>query len=153
MEPTPVEMIPLFGMVLGIGLVITIVVVTSYARTRRLQIQSELQAKLIDKFGSTPELIAFLQSPAGREFVTGVQSGPVRRVRDKAASAVRLGIMFTAFAVGFLVLWPLTNTPGLAWPGVLLFVMGLAYFGSAYSLMRFNAEPDAPAAQPPVTQE
>jgi len=154
MEPAPYEFIPLFGMMFSFVAAITIVIVVARAKTRRLQIQAELQAKLIEKFGSTPELIAFLQSEAGRAFVSGVQSGPNRMTRDRAAAGVRGGIMFSAIGLAFLVLWPLTNTRGLVWPGVILFAIGLAYFGSAYSLLRFNAtKPDALLPpQPPAVQ-
>lgn len=152
MEPTPIELIPIVGMVLGIGMIVTIVIVTSRARTQRLQIQAELQAKLIEKFGSTPDLIAFLESKTGRDFVTGVQTGQTRAVRDKAFGGVRLGIMFSAVGLAFLVLWPLTGTSGLVWPGVFLLVLGLAFFASAYSLMRFHAASEPPA-QPPALQQ
>src|SRR5205823_5839866 len=110
---------------LSFGTAIAIIVIVSRTRMRRLEIQAELQSKLIEKFGSTPELVTFLQSQAGRDFVSGVQSGPVRMTRDRAAAGVRMGIMFTAIGIGFLALWPLTNTCGLVWPGVLLLVMGL----------------------------
>ena len=145
------EMIPIFGMTFSFATAIVIIVVVSRARIRRQQIQADLQAKLIDKFGSSQELVAFLQSQTGRDFVNGVQTGQMRSVRDRAANAVRVGIMFTAIGLAFLFLWPLTRTVGLAWPGIFLFLFGCAYFASAYSLMRFNStgteQPQPPAMQ------
>jgi hypothetical protein len=132
-----------------------IVLAVSRARMRRLEIQAEMQSKLIDKFGSTGELASFLQSEVGQQFVNGVQTVGVRNVHDRAGSAVRSGIVLTALGLGFLALWPLTNSRGLVWPGVLLFVLGAAYFGGAYSMLRFAdmrsgelAKRDLPAAMP-----
>jgi len=82
MEPAPYEFIPLFGMMFSFVAAITIVIVVARAKTRRLQIQAELQAKLIEKFGSTPELIAFLQSEAGRAFVSGHSTRKARPIAE-----------------------------------------------------------------------
>lgn len=144
-------LIPLFGMLMSFAMVGIIIIVVARARQRRLEMQTEIQSKLIDKFGSTGELASFLQSDAGRQFVTGVQTAGQRHVHDRALSAVRVGIVFTALGVGFLVLWPLAGVRGLVWPGVLLFVLGAAYFGSAYSMMRFASLRSQPPGQaPPV---
>ena len=129
--------IPLVGMLMSFIMVGVLVLVISRARLRRLEIQADLQSKLIDKFGSTGELSAFLQSEVGRQFVSGVQTAGVRNVQDRASSAVRTGIVFAALGLAFLVLWPLTNVRGLVWPGVFLFVIGAASFASAYSMLRF----------------
>src|SRR6476619_668714 len=130
-------LIPLFGMLMSFTIVGIIIISVTKSRQRRLEMQTEIQSKLIDKFGSTGELASFLQSEVGRQFVTGVQTTGQRHIHDRALSAVRVGIVCTALGIGFLVLWPLANARGLVWPGVLLFVLGAAYFGSAYSMMRF----------------
>lgn len=143
-------LIPLLGMLMSFTMVAVIVIVVARSRQRRMEMQTEIQSKLIDKFGSTGELASFLQSDVGRQFVTGVQSTGQRHVHDRSLSAVRVGIVFTALGIGFLALWPMTNNRGLAWPGVLLFVLGAAYLGSAYSMMRFaGLRSQPPASLPP----
>lgn len=151
MERVAIELIPILGMLLTFAAAITIIMVVSRARLRKAEIQAELQSKLIEKFGSTNELIAFLQSQAGREFVAGVQSAPVRHTRDRAAGAVRVGIIFTALGVAFLVLWAVTGNEGLAWPGVFTLALGIAYFASSYSLIRFSRNTDrVQSPEPPA---
>ncbi len=146
--------IPLLGMLMTFVIVGVIVLTISRARQRRLEIQAEMQSKLIDKFGSTGELASFLQSEVGRQFVHGVQTAGVRNVHDRASTAVRVGIVFAALGIGFLALWPITNTRGMAVPGVFLLVLGLAYLASAYSMLRFAtmragelARQDLPASE------
>jgi hypothetical protein len=148
----PYELIPLMGMLLTFSAIIAIVVVVSRARTRRAELQAELQSKLIEKFGSSAELVAFLQSQTGRDFVTGVQRGPGRMVRDRAAGGVRVGIFFSAIGAAFLLMWPLTENVGLAWPGVFLLILGLAFFASSYSLMRFSRTDQMQPPEPPAIQ-
>ena len=131
-------LIPLLATLMSFVGVIIVVIVISRAKQRRLEIQAEIQSKLIDKFGTTGELASFLQSDVGRQFVTGVQNAGYRHVTERAHSAVRNGILFSALGLGFLALWPLTNTRELAWPGVLLLVLGLSFFGSAWSMLRFT---------------
>lgn len=142
-------LIPLLGMLMSFSLAAVIIVTVARSRQRRMEMQNEIQSKLIDKFGSTGELASFLQSEVGRQFVTGVQTAGQRHVHDRALSAVRVGIVFTALGIGFLVLWPLANARGLVWPGVLLFVLGAAYFGSAYSMMRFASLRSQPPGELP----
>jgi hypothetical protein len=135
-------LIPLLGMALSFVMIIAIVVVVTRARQRKFEIQAELQGKLIDKFGSSAELVSFLQSENGQRFVNNVQTGHVRLARDRAAAAVRGGIIFTALGVAFLALLLITSIRGLAWPGVFLLVLGLAYFATSYTTLRFSEPPD-----------
>ncbi len=154
METVLIQLIPILGMLLTFGAVVVVVQVISRSRTRRLEIQTELQSKLIERFGSASELVAFLQSKAGQDFVRGVQGAPAKAARDRASFGIRVGLVVTAIAAAFLILWPITNTEGLAWPGVILLAIGLAYFGSAYTLIRFSRSAEdrvqAPA-EPPAT--
>ena len=153
MEPTPWEMVPIFAIVFSFATAITIIIVIARARTRRLQMQVDLQSKLIEKFGSSAELVEFLNSRAGQDFVRGVQTAPGRVARERAAGGVRVGIFFSAVGLAFLVLWPISGAWGLAWPGVFLLVIGLGFFASSYSLLRFSREHDdhmPTPAEPPA---
>ncbi len=146
-------MLPLLGTLLGFVMVIAVVIIVTRSRQRRMEIQAELQGKLIDKFGSSAELVSFLQSETGQRFVNGVQTGNMKLARDRAAGAVRIGIIFAAVGIGFLALWPITNTRGLAWPGVLLLVLGLAYFASSYATLRFSEPRSAETPTLPTSSE
>lgn len=155
METVFIQLIPILGMLLTFAAAVVIVLVVSRSRTRRLEIQTELQSKLIDRFGSASELVTFLQSKAGQDFVRGVQSAPVKAARDRASFGIRVGIVFTAIAAAFLVLWPITDNEGLAWPGIIFLAIGCAYFASAYTVLRFARSQEdvvqAPTEPPPAT--
>ena len=94
-------------------------------RTRKMELQAEVQSKLIDRFGSSPELIEFLQSPAGREFVNGVQNGAALRSREHILAAVRRSIVLAFVGLAFGGLWIAFGTIGFSVPALLCFALGL----------------------------
>ena len=139
--------IPLVGMVLSFAAAIAIIMIITRSRQRRLEIQAELQSKLIEKFGSTPDLINFLQSPAGRQFVTGVQTSNTMLMRDRIVLGIRRAIFMSFLGVAFLALWMITNTRGLAWPGILFLVLGLGYFVATVATAKMTKETETPPPQ------
>jgi hypothetical protein len=82
-------LIPIF---LGLGsfVMITIIVAVSVrAKQRRAEIYADVQTKLIDKFGSAPELLTFLKTDEGRQFL--------------GEKSVVIGLLGTGFLIiGFL---------------------------------------------------
>ena len=56
-------------------------------RQRRLKAQVELHTRLLDKFSSANEVVEFLQTPTGAQFVDGISSdrAPDRRVASRTA--------------------------------------------------------------------
>ncbi len=96
------------------------------SRERRAQIQAEVQGKLIERFSSASELVTFLQSPAGREFVSGVQSAPILATRERAIANVSRALVLLALGGAFLALWGVKGSMGFAIPGFILFSIGLA---------------------------
>ena len=141
--------IVLLAMLLSFGLVYGIIIALTRARQRRFELQTELQGKLIEKFGSTTELIAFLESPAGRQFVSGVQN--TRAVtRNVMASGIRRAIILSFLGAGFIALWLITDLNGLAWPGVLFLSLGIGYYVAALATTRMTGEISAtPPPTPP----
>jgi hypothetical protein len=118
------------------------------ARQRRAEVQIELQSKLIDRFGSAPELIQFLHSPAGREFISGVGSGSAMLTRERLMSGFTRAIVLTMLGVAFGVL-TFTFEEGFAIPAALLLALGLGYLIATivtYKLAGKIHFGDAPAA-------
>lgn len=140
--------IPLLGMLMSFGLVIAIVIIVTRSRQRRVEIQADLQSKLIEKFSSATELVTFLQSPAGKQFVNGVQIGNRTMVRDRVAAGYSRAIILSFLGAAFVVMWLITDHNGLAWPGVLLLALGLGNLVATLTASRMAASSDL--AVPPV---
>ena len=87
------ELIPILGILSSSTMVVLIVYFISRSRARRAEVQAEVQSRLIDRFGTAPELIEFLQSPAGRQFVSGVQSSTALLTRERILSGFSRAIM------------------------------------------------------------
>ena len=110
------------------------------AGQRRSQLQAEVQTKLIDRFGSAPELIDFLQSEAGHHFVDGFQNGPRLTAREKILSGLRRGIITTLLGVGLLGIWAIDirENRDIIYPAFIVLSLGLGFFLSTWVSMRLS---------------
>ncbi|HEY0143662.1 MAG TPA: hypothetical protein VGF48_22415 [Thermoanaerobaculia bacterium] len=141
-----IDVIPVLGMLTSTVLVVAIVWTITRARTRRVEVQAEVQTKLIDRFGSAPELINFLQSPAGRQFVSGVQSAPAIMVRERIASGFSRAIVLTMLGAAFLFL-TFFYDDDFAVPAAILFFLGIGYLLATFVSLKL-ADKFAPAEFP-----
>ena len=90
------EWIPIIGILASSAMVVLVVSLVTKSRQRRVEAQVQMQAKLIERFGSSNDLVDFLQSPAGRQFVAGVQSAPAAMTRERILSGFTRAIIMTA---------------------------------------------------------
>ena len=120
-------MIPITGILASFTAAVLIVFFVTRARQRRVELQAEMQTKLIERFGSAPEMIAFLQSPAGREFVAGVQSAPVNLMRERILGGFTRSIVLTSLGVAFMFLTFYDNNDFVV-PGAIVLSLGIGYF-------------------------
>jgi|SRR5579871_2409869 len=101
-------------------------------RHRRMKAQAELHARLLDKFSSAAEVVDFLQTPGGLQFVDSISSD-----RDEPAAGIlrstHRGIVLIVVAIGVLSLiraYGWENNPLLV-VGVILLCMGVGFVLSA----------------------
>lgn len=120
------EWIPIVGILSSTAMVILVVWLVTKARVRKVEVQVEMQSKLIDRFGSAPELIEFLHSPAGRQFVTGVQIAPAILTRERIMNGFTRSIVLTALGSAFLFLTFYIDND-FAVPAAILFFLGVGY--------------------------
>lgn len=131
------ELIPIFGIVSSSVMVVLIVYFVSRAKARRAEVQAEVQSRLIDRFGSAPELINFLQSPAGRQFVTGVQSAPALLARERILSGFSRAIVLSMLGAAFLAL-TFFYADEFAVPASILLALGVGYLLATFVTWRLS---------------
>jgi hypothetical protein len=120
------EYIPIIGMLSSTAMIVLIVYFVTRARQRKAEVQAEVQSRLIDRFGTAPELIQFLQSPAGREFVSGVQSAPAHYARERIMAGFSRSIVLSTLGAAFLIL-TFAYDDDFAVPAAILFSLGIGY--------------------------
>ena len=97
-------LLPIF---LGLGsfaMITLIVAIATRAKQRRAEIYAEVQTKLIDKFGSAPELLTFLKSEEGRKFLGEIERAPKLNARDRIVRGMGKAVVIGLLCVGFLLL-------------------------------------------------
>jgi hypothetical protein len=128
MQESPViYLIPIVAISGSVIMVVAIVWLGARSRQQRAQYRADVQMKLIEKFGSAPEFVKFLESPAGQQFL----QEPRSRARDRVAGGVRAGIILTFLALAFFALIWWEHDEGFAVPAFILLALGMAFFVSA----------------------
>jgi hypothetical protein len=118
--------IPILGILCSSAMVVLVVLLVTKARQRKVEVQVEMQSKLIDRFGSAPELIQFLQSSAGQQFVSGVQLAPTLLTRERILTGFSRAIILTSVGAAFLFLTFMYDND-FAVPAAILFALGIGY--------------------------
>jgi hypothetical protein len=123
--------------VILIGLFVTICWVVYQAsefgrRGQRLKAQAELHSRLLEKFGSAREVVDFLQTPGGAQFVESISSDRENPASGILRSAHR-GIILVVLAAGCLGLhWHYLGSDNpLLVIGVVLLCLGIGFLISA----------------------
>lgn len=119
--------IPIIGTVATAITVVMVVFFVTRARQRRVEAQVEMQVKLIDRFGSAPELVNFLHSPAGRQFISGVQTAPDVLTRERIMSGFTRGVVLSTLGLAFLGLAVMYDKDWSV-PAAIVLALGVGYF-------------------------
>lgn len=115
-------------------------VVTNRRQLRISQMQAEMQTRLLEKFGTADELVAYLGSPAGQRFVESA-SLERRNPYGRILGSIQAGLVLTLVGLGFLFLqgrWHETEE-GFLFLGVMALALGLGFLlsaGAAYFLSK-----------------
>ena len=84
--------------------------IVEYRRWARVsRVNAEVHNKILDRFGSNEELLAYVDSPAGRRFLeatpiapTSSSSGTVSAPYARILLSVQVGVLLVALGIGFL---------------------------------------------------
>ena len=135
-----------------------------YRRWHRIsKVNAEVHNKILDRFGSNEELLAYIDSPAGRRFLEATPITPGASAPTRVSApfgrilfSVQLGVLLVALAVGLMLVagraidevQQLLN--GLAILGLCLGVGCVASAGASYLLSRKLGLLHEAAATPPT---
>jgi hypothetical protein len=128
-----VEVLPIVVSVAFFMMVAFIVWTGGRSRQRIARLQVDLQTKMIDRFGSAPEFVGFLQSDSGRQFMQGMGALPKAGARNNILASVRRAIVLSFLGLGFLAIC-LNNeysNHGFFIAGCILLGLGIGYGISA----------------------
>ena len=92
-----VVLIPIFFALIGF---VVWTVFSTIRRYKTSKLQADLQTKLLEKFGSGQELLAYVQSDAGKRFLESLtmeQKTPYGRILGAAQASVILVLLALAF--------------------------------------------------------
>lgn len=138
------EVLEMFAMILtftGIALLFAWLVRTTIEQKRWNRLsrqQSEVHNKILDRFGTSNELLEYVKSPAGTKFL---ESAPIPLHAEKPATnrplgrvvwSIQIGVIVIAAAVGMLIVSStIEDGDGLFAMGAILLSIGLGLVGSA----------------------
>jgi hypothetical protein len=132
----------LIVMTITTGVILLVRTAVEHRRWQRaLRTQTDLHTKLIDRFSSSEDLLAYLQSPAGK-LLTDVPSLPQSAPRTAMAAplsrifwALQAGIVIVALGAGLLVVSRNSSVPEVAeflgGVGVVILMIGVGFTVSA----------------------
>jgi hypothetical protein len=107
--------------------------------SRTFKLQSDVHGRLIDKFSSSQELAAYMQTEAGRHFLeaapipTQAESPRIPNAVSRVLTPVQVGVVLILLGIGFLLIrhaGPDYETPMLVL-GVLILMPGIGFILSA----------------------
>ena len=81
---------------------IVVTIVTALKGRANTRTRADIYNRLIDKFGTAPELIAFLQSDAGLKFIEENTVQPAEPL-GKILASIRIGVVLTLLGAGLLI--------------------------------------------------
>jgi hypothetical protein len=131
MDETVFVLVPLVSVVAGSLLFMWAIWLGVKARMRRIELMTELQNKVLDKFGTSSEFVEFARTPEGRNWMTASSEGKSRQA-DKVLSSLRWGLILACFGGAFLILAAIQERD-LVYPGFLIGSIGVGFL--AHSLL------------------
>lgn len=98
----PFFVLGLWGFFTGVGWIIW-VIATNIRMTKLGRVQAEMQASLIERLGSSQELLAFLQTETGKRLLEAAPPSPEPRRNpiSRILTSVQVGIILTALGGAF----------------------------------------------------
>jgi len=124
-DDTLYALIPLFAIVFGAMMITGAIWLGTKVRMRRVELLTELQNKVLDKFGSSSEFVEFVRTPEGRQWMTSSTEGRTKQA-DRILGSLRWGLITGCLGLAFLVL-AVIQERNLVYPGLLIGSIGAGF--------------------------
>lgn len=102
-------------------------------KSKMAKAQSDMQTKLLDKFGSSQELLDFMKTEAGQRFIqtAPVEAPPQRNPYSRILRSITAGTILTFLGIGFLSISSYAGGHGFSVFGTISLAIGLGFLVSA----------------------
>ena len=92
-------------MVFGGSVAVFWVVFSTIRRLKGARVQAEVHSKLIDKVGSSPEFLTFLDSESGKQLVASIGiEQPSRNPYNRILASVQAGVILVCVSIALLII-------------------------------------------------
>lgn len=118
--------VPIFSSAFLFGMIAFVVWTNARSKVQRAAYQAQVQTKLVERFNSAPELVEFLKSPEGRQFVGDIEIGPRIMAGERILGGIRKGIVAGLLGAGFLAI-AIAGDDWAQYPGWILLTLGAGY--------------------------
>ena len=139
------DMAAVFGVV-GVATIFALLIgfttfVVSARGRERARAQFDLQRRMLEKFGSAVEFVAFLESGSGRKFLEAISS-EAHIQAARIFSSIQKGAIFALIGVvGFgVVATDMDDLKALAVPSGVALAIGLGYLISAFATYKLSKQ-------------
>jgi hypothetical protein len=126
---------------IGCYIMIT-VIVTAIVRgkTERAKAQADVQAKMVERFGTAPEFIEFLRSSEGKVFMGSMAKTQERTALDRVVGGFSRATVTAFLGLGFVLLYcvPDTRWEGFIIAGLILLTLGIGFILSALVSLKLS---------------
>ena len=139
------DMAAVFGVVGVTGLVVLLIGFSAWIVSRRRQEQAraqfDIQRRMLEKFESASEFVAFLNSESGRKFLDTVSIETVSQA-GRIFGSIQKGAIFTLMGIVGLciVAYDIDDLIPLAVPSGIALATGLGYLVSAFASYRLSKQ-------------
>jgi hypothetical protein len=107
--------------------------ISTVRRVKVARAQAEIQSKLLEKFGSSQELLAYMQTEAGQRFIQ-IEVEPVAATKGpqaKILSSIKVGTILACLGLGLLILSAIFKDEAPIVLGTLALAIGLGFLVSS----------------------
>jgi hypothetical protein len=128
-----------------------IVYFVSRENQEKARLQAESRKQLLDKFTSSAELTAFLESPNGRRLLENLGGGSASP-KERTLKSLKAGVVLTVLGLGLFAL--MVKEEDMIFPAVITFSLGLGFLLAAALSARVSKnwglieDHSAPSASP-----